>query len=338
MPHQMKCFETSFQHGLTMLIVALVSGTAAEGALSRIAINYERGSTNLPVLSWATVPGKSYFLLSTPSISQPWSAVNPAPLLGTTNRMVYTDSNVIGSRLYQVVELNTIIEVSLAGTSVQSWPANNGWAPPSQSFSATGIQAFLALGAWWDGNSGRTGLPTDSNGSFSFAVTPKFGNYPVQVQVAYQTNLASGGHVVTPAAIGSSGDGYFLLVQVQGMGPSLIVRDSGYAINQHTAYGPGDPNVILSATITTDGSAAQVGDLAVAVFGQDDYEDNNQMSLPAGWTFLGVGNHATDNICYSACYKIVGSPGRQSVTCSWVDTSCFVTAAAIVVFKQAGTP
>jgi hypothetical protein len=332
----MKGLEMNFQHCLRMLIAALVSSTGAEGALSRIAINYAAGSTNLAILSWATVPGKSYFLLSTPALSQPWSALNPVPMLATTNRMVYGDSNVIGARLYRVVELAQTIQMIEIGVSEQDWPLNNGWDPPSQSSIVTGSNTLLALGAWWDANDRVTPPPIDNNGSFSLAVTPKIGYYPLEVQVAYQTNSAPGVHVVTPTTIGSSGDGYFLLAQMQGLAQGSPVRDAGYTTNSHTGYGPGDPNVILSATVTTDGSAAQVGDLAVAVFSQDDYEDNNQMSLPAGWTSLGVGNHAIDNICYRACYKIVSSPGRQSVTCSWVDSSCFVTAAAIVIFKQAG--
>jgi len=141
-------------------------------------------------------------------------------------------------------------------------------------------------------------------------------------------------HTVTPDAIGRSGDGFFLLLEAQGLDSASLIRDFGHSRTWHPKVGPGDPNTIQSISVTTDGSAAQVGDLAVAIIGQDSYGDNNQMSLPEGWTSLGVEHSALDNICYRACYKIVTTPGPQAVTGSWVSNSCFVAEAAIVVFSK----
>ena len=225
---------------------------------------------------------------------------------------------------------------ALPGISAKHWRSSDVWVPATQSVTVSGSMALIALGAWWDEGYTTSALPKDTNGSFISAVTPKLGGPPVQVQVSYQAAAAAGGHSVTPPSVGVRGDGFFLLLEAHGLASSMPVRDSGYALNWHEAHGRSDSNNISNISVSTDSSAARSGDLVVGIIVQDSYEDNNQMGLPAGWTSLGVENSALDNICYRACYRIATSPGPQSLTCSWVSSSCFVAAAGIVVFKSDG--
>ncbi len=323
------------------ILAFTLSISRMDGALSSIAIDYEGVGTNRAVLAWDASPGKSYFLFATSSLDQPWSALNPRPIFAVTNHVVYEDSNISGMRFYRVLELSSAVQVSLMGTNAQYWQASDVWVPATQSITISGSNALITLGAWWDGNNVATLPPTDTNGLFVSAVPVKFSlyGYPVQVQVTCEINASAGGHLVTPAAISGSGDGYFLLAQVPGLSSGSPVRDSGYATNWHAYYGFNDPNSIQAITVTTDGNAAQIGDLAVAIFVMDNESNPNiDISLPAGWTSLGFNNNATDNIGYRACYKIVSAAGRQSVTCSWTDDSTYIAAGAIAVFGRASNP
>ena len=320
----------------------------ANGASLEVSIQYEHGlaardqqeAARPVVVSWQAVPGKSYNLLSTERLDPAaWAALNPAPLVAETNQQVYRDTNGGSSRFYQVVELNPAVAVTHVGISTQTWLSSDVWVPANQSREVNGSSTLIALGTWWTAAFVPAPLPTDLIGSFGNAlmsVTNQGAHARFEVQIGYQANAEAGLHVVTPTSVGSSGDGFFLLVEATGLRPSDSRVDAGHFRLSHGLFGPGDPNHIPGITVTTDGSAAEVGDLAVAIIGQDNYEGNNQMSLPEGWTSLGVEHSALDNICYRACYKIVTTPGPQSVTCSWVSTSCFVAEAGIVVFRAAG--
>ena len=322
----------------------------ANGASLEVSIEYEHGlaareqreAARPVVVSWQAVPGKSYNLLSTERLDPAaWAALNPAPLVAETNQQVYRDTNGGGSRFYQVVELNPAVAVTHVGISTQTWLSSDVWVPANQSRVVTGSKTLITLGTWWTGNPPPPSpLPFDSNGIFQSGinvVTNQAAHAPFEVQIAYQTNAAAGAHVITPASLGRSGDGFFLLVEVEGLVAGDSRVDTGHFRISHPFYGQGDPNTIQSITVATDGSAAQAGDLVVAIIGMDNnLNPDINISLPEGWTSLGVEHSALDNICYRACYKIVTIPGPQSVTCSWVSTSCFVAEAGIVVFRAAG--
>jgi hypothetical protein len=221
------------------------------------------------------------------------------------------------------------------GISAKYWRSSDQWVPVSQSISVSRSKFVISLGAWWDESYKISSLPLDSSGTFLPAVAPRLGGSPVQVQIAYQPNVIATKHTVVPPPLGIRGDGFFLLLEAEGLASDSPVRDSGYALDWHEYHGRNDPRSIRTITLTTDGSVALAGDVAVAVFVMDcENNPNIKISLPLGWTSLGLNNNAMDNIGYRACYRIVTSSGPQTVTCTWADDSTFIAAGAIVVFKR----
>lgn len=294
-------------------------------------------NSNAVVVSWETVPGKYYNLISTAGLEPSfWMTVNQAPLLAQTNRLNFLDTNATDFRFYRVMELNPGVAVRLVGITEQAWRASDVWVPATLEHTVSAVEpkTLITLGAWWGGSS----LPTDLLGTFSRAVRRLTNNtlWPVQVQVAHQTDAAPGLHEVRPPRIGASGDGFFLLVEATGLKSVSPIRDSGYATDFRPSYPPDDP--IDQITVTTDGTAAKAGDLVVAIFVMDNISNPDiQISLPDGWISLGHNDVALDNIGYRACYKIVDSPGAQTATCSWSDPNGFVAEAAVVVFAANDT-
>jgi hypothetical protein len=231
--------------------------------------------------------------------------------------------------------------ISLIARFEQPWRASDVWTPLSQNILVTQPKALIGLGCWWDGlyRYPTPDLPTDSGGKFlnAIAETLPVGTpgAPAQVQMVYETNAVVGMHIITPPAIGGSGDGFYLALEVEGLAMSPV-RASGRSRISHPFYGLGDPNTIQAISVQTQAAAAQIGDLAVAIFIMDpDYNTDIRTQLPAGWTLLGRNDLALDNVGYLACYKIVTTPGVQAVTFNWTDTSTFVAEAGIAVFAAA---
>ena len=126
----------------------------------------------------------------------------------------------------------------------------------------------------------------------------------------------------------------FLVLEVEGIDASSPIRDRGQARISHQQFGHGDPNSIRTIRVLTDGTATQVGDLAVAIFAMDPFDNQDiNIDLPEGWTSLGFNNVALQNLGYRACCRFVTEAGRQTATCKWTDDSTFVAEAALVVFK-----
>lgn len=302
-------------------------------------MSYEIGHSEPIVLSWNTVPGQSYNLYSTASLaSASWQLETPEPLVADSNQMTirFSDSD---SGYFRVDHLVAAIPVNRIGFSEQLWMASDNWDPLSLNCNVSGPKTLITLGCWWDGNKGDpTPLPSDSNGQFSYAYDRDIGlaDVPVQVQVGYQTIASAGTHVITPPDVRRDGDGYLLVLEAEGLDVNTPVRDFGQSRDSHPIYGENDPNSIESITVSTEGSAAQVGDLAVAIIVMDPTSNPDiNITLPEGWTNLGFNDYVVDNVGYRACYKTVTSPGTQNLTCSWTDGSTFVAEAAIVVFKAA---
>jgi hypothetical protein len=230
------------------------------------------------------------------------------------------------------------IGVNLVGISEKEWKVSHVWVPATQALSLSSKSTIITLGCWWDNSGVVTALPADSAGRFTNAVVRRVGlsHAPFQNQIACQAGAAIGLHVITPPRIGVRGDGYFLVLEVEGLDAGSPIRDTGQSRDSHPQFGHGDPNSIQSISVSTDGTAAQVGDLAVAIFAMDpcDNPDIN-IELPEGWTSLGFNDVALLNIGYRACCRIVTEAGRQSATCTWTDDSTFVAEATLVVFKAA---
>jgi hypothetical protein len=319
----------------------------AMGASLQISLPYHDGAASQVVVVTNTIPGKSYYLMTGSDLGRAnWTLINPVPQVARTNYCQFDVTNDFNAGFFQALELDPAVAVTADEVTTQLWlvatgGTNTTWEPATLSCVVSNTQTIITLGTWWDGywdgSSSREGvMPTDSNGTLSAAMNLGYpaNEDPLLVQVTYEASPNAGLHEVTPGGIWLAGDGYFVLAVANGLATNSPVADVGHARIWHPEYGPGDPQSIQSISVATDGSAARVGDLAVAIIGQDNYEANNQMSLPPGWTSLGVGNDATDEICYRACYKIVTAPGRQSISCDWVSTSCFVAEAAIVIFNR----
>lgn len=230
------------------------------------------------------------------------------------------------------------IGVNLVGISEDEWKVSHAWVPATQSLTLSSSKTIITLGCWWDNFGVITALPADSNGTFVNAINRTVGlaHAPFQNQIAYQAGAAPGPHVITPASIGARGDGFFLVLEVEGLAASSPIRDSGQSRESHPIFGHGDPNTIQTISVSTDGTAAQAGDLAVAIFAMDPCENPNiKIDLPEGWTSLGSNDVAIQNIGYRACCKIVTEAGRQSVACRWSDDNTFVAEATLVIFKAA---
>lgn len=230
------------------------------------------------------------------------------------------------------------IGVNLAGISEKEWKVSHVWVPASRSLMPSSGTMIITLGCWWDNFWVVTALPTDSNGPFTNAIVRSVGlsNAPLQNQIAYQAGAEVGPHVVTPPVIGARGDGFFLVLEVEGLDAGSPIRDSGQSRQSHPQFGDGDPNTIESISVSTDGTAARVGDLAVALFSMDPCDNPDiHINLPEGWTSVGFNDVALQNIGYRACCRIVTEAGRQSATCNWSDDSTFVAEATMVIFKAA---
>ena len=232
------------------------------------------------------------------------------------------------------------IGVKLAGISEKEWRVSHVWVPSTQSLMLSSRNTIITLGCWWNHAGPIAALSSDSAGTFSNALVRSVGlaHAPVQNQIACQTRAAAGQHVITPPRIGPRGDGFFLVLEAEGIDANAPIRDSGQSRQSHPFFGDGDPDTIESISVSTDGTAARVGDLAVALFSMDPCDNPNiNIDLPAGWTSLGFNHVALLNLGYRACCKMVTDPGRQSATCTWSDDSTFVAEATMVIFKGSGT-
>jgi hypothetical protein len=230
------------------------------------------------------------------------------------------------------------IGINLVGISEEEWKISHSWVPSTQLLTLSSKKTIITLGCWWDDSWAVTALPTDSNGKFINAINRTVGlsHAPLQNQIAYQAGTAVGQHVITPPKIGKRGDGYFLCLEVEGLDENSPIRDSGQSRKSHAPFGHGDSNTLESISVSTDGAAAQIGDLAVAIFSMDPFDNPNiNIDLPEGWMSIGFNNVAVQNIGYRACFKVVSEPGRQSATCTWSDDSTFVAEATMVIFKVA---
>ena len=233
------------------------------------------------------------------------------------------------------------IAVKLAGISEEEWKVSHVWVPATRSVTLSSEKTIITLGCWWDNFGVVTDLPAGSNGAFTNAIKRSVGlaHAPFQIQIAFQARAAAGQLVITPPKIGARGDGYFLVLEVDGVDAGSPVRDTGQTRESHPMFGDGDPLTIETISVSTDGTAARAGDLAVAVFAMDPCDNPDiAISLPDGWTSLGANDVALQNIGYRACCRIVTEAGRQSATCTWSDDSTFVAEAMLVVFKAGLSP
>lgn len=235
----------------------------------------------------------------------------------------------------------TIALVQQSSTLI-SQPAGTSFSPSTAGL--TGVAAgnlLLSIGGWWDGNAntgGTTPAPTNSNGTFVRAgsaapvnpdnVTPP--GWPVNSQICQILSAAAGTHTVTPPDIFTNGgDGYFLVTEWGAPGKTWSRVDSGNGFNGSITSGAVD-----GCTATTDGAAAQVGDLVVCACAVDGNPTSVRVPTPSGYRVLyDMGANTSVNAGMGASYKLATSAGAQSAVWVWADNDCNVARAAIAVYR-----
>ena len=215
------------------------------------------------------------------------------------------------------------------------------WSPATTKLSSvTAGNLVLSMGIWWDSADmgAAQQIPTDSNGTLVGAGSanptvptnpaPAPG-WPVAPQICYIANANAGNHVLTPIAPGSGGDGYFFGVEFSKAGSAWSLVDSGYAFS-----GSGTPGAVQSLTVNTDGTAAQPGDLVVALIVLDGDPTAFGIGEPSGYTALFSTSTTLNNVSGGAGWKTASGSGQQSAAWAWSDAATQLAGGVIAVFRR----
>lgn len=235
-----------------------------------------------------------------------------------------------------------VLPCVLKGQAAQPWAASDNWSPTSLgiSISASG-KVLVGCGGWWGTASMPMPLPSSNvDGSFTSVINPTQaggGDY-VYTQFSVLADPTTGAHTITLPDLQNDDDGYFVLLEFDGVDTANPVRDSGHTHDYHTPSTPPDPSSYETCTVVTDGSAAQVGDFAIAQFVMDPNSTSNSNIAwvpPAGWYVLANKFNATDNVGYLLCVALVTSPGTITAIADWTDNATFVRDASILILRNA---
>lgn len=232
--------------------------------------------------------------------------------------------------------------VRQSATLAQLWTGGSDWNAPGN-VTLSGVAAgnlVLAFGGWWDSNHGTGGtqqLPSSSNGGLMSAgrnpTLPSFSpapGWPVHGQIAYLAGAAAGAHVITPQNIGLSGDGYFFAAEFSGPGTTWTLVDGGDNLALSATAGAVD-----GVSVTTVGTAAQVGDLVVAMAVTDGDPSAVGIGAPSGYANQLLATvTATNNIGVGVGWKLATAAGQQSASWTWADNDCKLGAGLIAVFRR----
>lgn len=214
------------------------------------------------------------------------------------------------------------------------------WSPATSTLSSVAAgNLVLSMGVWWnaDDMGAAQEIPTDSNGTLVGAgaanptvptnPTPAPG-WPVAPQICYIANANSGSHVLTPISPGGGGDGYFFGVEFNKPGVTWSLVDSGYQFS-----GSSTPGAVQSITVNTDGTAAQAGDLVVALVVLDGDPTAFGIGGPSGYTEIWSTTTTSNNVSGGAGWKTASGSGQQSASWSWSDSATQMAGAVIAVFR-----
>lgn len=228
----------------------------------------------------------------------------------------------------------------LSSVTKQDWNADTNWNPTTLASTTVSGEVLISVaGAWNDSGNRPWTLPTDNNGTFTATINPTISGPedPVNVQFCHQATPSATTHTVTPPTLANGGDGYIALIRLQGINTSSPIRDTGRARNWHSQHTAPDPATIQTLTISTTGTAAQVGDLAIIALVMDPSTVTNsdvQFVPPAGWFVLVNKFNLTDNIGFIVLAGKVVTAGQISATITWTDNATFVADAGIVVYAH----
>lgn len=226
-----------------------------------------------------------------------------------------------------------------------TWLFGAGDWSPNFTANLPGVTAgnlVISIGGWWDINDQGVAqrIPTDSNGTLLGAgnaspnvpgTTPVPG-WPVTPQICYIANAAQGTHVLTPFNLGSGADGYFMAAEFSSPGATWSLVDSGFAFSGSTT-----PGAVQTLTVSTAGSAAQVGDLVVVALAADGDPTAVEMGPPGGYDRLAANPTVLDNVTFGAGWKTCSAAGTQTQVWNWSDTATEMAQGVVAVFRPTVT-
>lgn len=226
------------------------------------------------------------------------------------------------------------------------WPFGAGDWSPNFTANLPAVRAgnlVLSIGGWWNINDqgGPQRIPTDSNGTLVRAdsASPNVPNttpvpgWPVTPQICYIANAAQGDHILTPYNLGSGADGYFLGCEFASPGATWSLVDSGFAF-----AGSATPGAVQTLTVSTAGSAAQVGDLIVVALAADGDPTAVEMGPPGGYDFIAANPTTLVNVSFGAGWKTCTTAGTQTQVWTWSDTATEMAQGVVAVFRPTVTP
>lgn len=232
--------------------------------------------------------------------------------------------------------------VQQSTTITQLFTGGSTWIPADTTLSGvTSGNLVLSLGGWWDsahGTGGTQSLPTDTNGTFSAGRNPTLPSFtpppgwPVHGQIGYIGGANAGSHVVTPQNIAGSGDGYFLTAEFSanfGTAWSLVDGGDNLALS-------GTPGAVNGVSVSTVGTATQVGDLVVVVCVTDGDPTAVGVGSPTTgtWNNLLTTSTTASNIGMGSAWRLATASGTQTADWVWADNDCELGAAVIAVFRR----
>jgi hypothetical protein len=231
--------------------------------------------------------------------------------------------------------------VQQSTTQVALFSGGGIWSPTTATLNGVASGNLLvSIAGWWDSNRGNgaaQGITADTNGTFlgSGNANPNLPGaspapgWPVSSQLAHQLSAASGTHTFTPPVINSGGDGYYLVAEFNVPGATWTLVDSGSAFS-----GSATPGAVQSITVTTAGTAAQPGDLVVAVISIDGNPSAFGIGPASGYTNILTTSTSLDNISTGAGWLTASGSGAQSASWTWSDTATQLAQAVIAVYRS----
>jgi len=234
--------------------------------------------------------------------------------------------------------LKFALPVTWVGQTIQLWGGSDAWSPLTLSYaSASATGALVVCAAWW--NSNRTignpfPLPTDSAGAFTSAVNPlgTASGTPLGILIAHEFNPSVATHTITPSPLNTDDDGCFAALYIPAV---TALRCTGTTRRYHAPVTPPDAGTYQNCSVTTAGSAPQVGDIFVAVFGMDPNSVTNadiNWQPPAGAVVLAQRYDVRDIVGYLTVVGVITVAGHLTLNPTWTDANTFWAEGGIAVY------
>lgn len=261
-----------------------------------------------------------------------------ASRIGQRKQAVNATFTCVSTLWYETtITYNWSLPVTIAGQLIQNWSADTTWeAPGTVTVTPLTTELLVFLGGWWNDPTVPGAAPTDNQGAWTTTYNPGVASGSPVVTVAFhQTSPTNVAHTITPPSLTTNGDGHCLVLRIPGVTMGAPIRDQGSVHAYHAPVAPPDPSGYTAATVQTTGTAAKVGDIAIAQFVIDPNSVTNADAafvVPSGWTVLANQYDMRDNVGYLVLASIVATAGRISASISWTDNATFVYDGSIFIY------